>query len=242
MDTRRLRRRLPLLLTTIVVACSSGDDDGEVVARDAGTRDAGTRDAGPRDAGPRDGGEDPREMNLDRAFTFLAGRFDSTAQAAADMRYFEIQLHVCEVTAADVGPRVLYVEQAVMTSLDRPYRQRVYVVEPGAGVQDVVSRVYTIAGEANWVGACNEAMPRTLTANDITERAGCAVELEWQTDRFVGGTVGNGCASTLNGATYATSEVEMTATEVRSWDRGYDEQDQQVWGAEAGPYIFVRQD
>ncbi len=233
------RRAWVLILPILVLACSSGEEGDDITTpRDAGS--ALPRDAGPRDAGPRDGGVDVQAMNLDRAFANLAGRFDSTAQAAADPSYFEIQLHVCPVDAPQVGPRVLYVEQAVMSSLDRPYRQRIYVVEPGATDADVVSRVYTVADETSWIGACDESTPRTVAPSDITERAGCAVFLAWEDDRFVGGTEGNGCASSLSGASYATSEVEMTDTELRSWDRGYDAQAQQVWGAVAGPYIFVR--
>ena len=81
-----------------------------------------------------------------------------------------------------------------------------------------------------------------VTVADITERDGCAVHLDWDGNQFDGGTVGSDCRSTLRGASYATSEVTMDETEIRSWDRGYDDQDTQVWGAEAGPYIFVRQD
>ena len=50
-----------------------------------------------------------------------------------------------------------------------------------------------------------------------------------------------GSGSTLRGATYAVSDVTLSATQILSWDRGYDAQDNQVWGAEAGPYEFLRQ-
>lgn len=242
--TTRLELGL-LAATSLALSACAGDDDGadaSVTTPDAQVQV--TPDAGaPPDAGPPDSGIDPREAVADRLFQYLAGTFDSTAQAAMDARYFEIQLKVCPVDAPDIGERVLYVEQAVLASADRPYRQRIYVVEYGEGEQDGVSRVYTVADEPSWVGACDEATPRTVTAAQITERSGCAVYLTWSEadGEFAGATRGNECASNLQGASYATSEVVMTETEVRSWDRGYNDQGVQVWGAEAGPYVFVRQ-
>ncbi|KAL3512056.1 hypothetical protein ACH5RR_024773 [Cinchona calisaya] len=42
-----------------------------------------------------------------------------------------------------------------------------------------------------------------------------------------------------NGATYSTSELSVLKNnEVRTWDRGYDEEGNQVWGAIGGPYEF----
>ena len=44
----------------------------------------------------------------------------------------------------------------------------------------------------------------------------------------------------MSGARYATSDVVVDRQRVVSWDRGFDGRDQQVWGATAGPYEFVR--
>ena len=43
------------------------------------------------------------------------------------------------------------------------------------------------------------------------------------------------------GASYATSEVELREERITSWDRGYDGEGLQVWGATEGPYRFDRQ-
>ena len=59
---------------------------------------------------------------------------------------------------------------------------------------------------------------------------------------FEGGTQGTGCGSTLQGATYATSEVTVQQDLLLSWDRGFNDDDVQVWGATAGAYRFVRRD
>jgi hypothetical protein len=44
----------------------------------------------------------------------------------------------------------------------------------------------------------------------------------------------------LRGASYATSEVVITDEQLLSWDRGWDANGKQVWGAETGGYIFVK--
>ena len=64
--------------------------------------------------------------------------------------------------------------------------------------------------------------------------------LTWLGDRFEGGTVGQGCESTLMGATYASSQVVLRAEGSSSWDRGFDASGRRVWGATAGPCRFER--
>ena len=70
---------------------------------------------------------------------------------------------------------------------------------------------------------------------------GCAVELEWNGEGFVGGTDIGTCESNMSGASYATSIVETTDSMISSWDQGWNSNDRQVWGAVDGAYIFLRQ-
>ncbi len=181
-----------------------------------------------------------RPSDVDRVAEWLTGSFDSSRQAADDDRYFDISLHVVPIwEGRDNGPW-LYVEQAVSAAADRPYRQRVYRVVEREGA--VVSEVYTLPGDAMaFAGKWREpAAFDAISPEDLEKRDGCAVFLTRDGDRYVGGTRGEGCASTLQGAAYATSEVVVTSDRLESWDRGFDEADRQVWGAEAGPYVFRR--
>jgi hypothetical protein len=76
----------------------------------------------------------------------------------------------------------------------------------------------------------------------LVPKAGCAVRLKRADGQtWTGGTDGHGCPSSREGAAYTTSEVTLTATELRSWDRGFDAKGKQVWGSTAGPYIFVKE-
>jgi len=64
--------------------------------------------------------------------------------------------------------------------------------------------------------------------------------MSWDGEQMVGGIVGDGCASELDGARYANSEVTLTDDWLDSWDRGFDASGTQVWGEQAVPYRFDR--
>jgi CpeT protein len=171
----------------------------------------------------------------------LTGRFDSSAQEARDMRYFGVQLRACPVAAPALGQHVLYVEQAILTAVDEPYRQRIYAIEEDGDA--VVSAVLTVDAPEQLIGACDiEAADRDLAVaqRTVTPLEGCEVVLRPSTDGFSGSTRGRECLNNYSGAVYATSEVAVTETQVISWDRGYDARDTQVWGATAGAYVFDR--
>jgi CpeT/CpcT family (DUF1001) len=106
----------------------------------------------------------------------LIGTFDSAAQSATDAEnYKPISLKICEVTAPTLGPKVLYVEQAVQTALDKPYRQRLYVIESGADAATAISRVIELKNPVPAVGLCDKPERATFVAADAEEKIGCAV-------------------------------------------------------------------
>lgn len=193
-----------------------------------------------RDARPAQASADPVAALREA----LTGSFDSSAQAAANESYFDIVLHMKPMwTWRDDGPW-LYVEQAVAASADRPYRQRVYKLER-TGENAVRSRVFVFDEPLEHAGAWKSGSPLSeMSPDDLEERVGCAVLMTFDpaTGSFVGSTMGNGCRSELNGAAYATSEVVIEPGRIVSWDRGFDQTGQQVWGAEAGGYEFLRAD
>jgi CpeT protein len=232
-DITRAPKLKPLLaLTALTLNACGGSTSATQGGESAGTQ------AG---AGAQAGERPPEDPTVTRAQEWLTGLFDSSEQAASSPSYFPIQLHICPISAPEIGERVLYVEQARMDTPTQPYRQRLYVVSAEAeGVAR--SDVYELTEPASWVGACASATPRAASAADATLKAGCAVFLTWDEAQstLTGGTRGSECASTLADATYATSEVTLTADELRSWDRGFNDLNVQMWGATEGPYIFKR--
>lgn len=171
----------------------------------------------------------------------LSGSYSSAQQARSDAEYVDVHLHMVPIWAERPGEHWLYVEQALASALDTPYRQRVYhLVESEGGV---VSEVYTLPDDPlKYAGAWRQPERfSALTPADLKLRAGCAIQLYPQDDgSYVGSTTGQSCASDLRGAAYATSEVRLDAHTLESWDRGYAADGKQAWGAVKGAYRFQR--
>ena len=186
------------------------------------------------EAVPPEGGGDVADLAM-----YMAGSFSNLAQARADSDYIDINLEVVPVwTDRGDGPW-LYVEQAVTARRSRPYRQRVYhLVDNSDGTFS--SEVYEIEEPLRFAGDWRLDEPlKELGPDSLVVREGCNVVLRrTSADTFEGGTVERECVSNMRGAVYATSEVVVTPERLISWDRGFDVEGNQVWGATEGPYIF----
>ncbi len=137
----------------------------------------------------------------------------------------------------------LYVEQATATAQDKPYRQRVYHVYKHDDTT-IASKVYEIKDPKPYVNAWKEEQKlKSLTRDQLVDRQGCAIYLRKDADgrSYSGSTPGKECLSSLRGATYATSEVVIYKDKLLSWDRGWDADGKQVWGAVKGGYVFVKE-
>ncbi|MGB0136824.1 MAG: chromophore lyase CpcT/CpeT [Flavobacteriales bacterium] len=181
-------------------------------------------------------------VHLDRLQTLMTGHFTSAAQSATDSNYVDITLHMNPIWASDSNRFWLYVEQAATSNLDRPYRQRVYAVQQ---LEDSVFRsdMFNLPVDSLVIGfKGQEEYWDSLHPDSLTLKQDCEVYLALHPDgTYQGSTKGKGCSSTLYGASYATSEVTISADQIQSWDRGLDSLDVYIWGAEYGPYIFDRQ-
>lgn len=182
-----------------------------------------------------------RDKDLETLVKYMQGGFTSAAQAAVDTNYYDISLHMTRIWEQRTDGYWLYVEQAVTKMLDKPYRQRIYhVVHQADGSFE--SAVYTLPDDKAAVGAWkNPTLLAQVTVEQLETRKGCAVILKKEGKAFAGATNGNDCESNLRGAKYATSKVSITKKGINSWDQGFDAAGNQVWGAENGPYLFVRQ-
>ncbi|MCH2152975.1 MAG: chromophore lyase CpcT/CpeT [Phycisphaerales bacterium] len=184
-----------------------------------------------------------RRDSLKTATNWMTGTFQSKQQSRqAPSEYHDIRLVQVPIwEARDDGPW-LYVEQAWMSELDRPYRQRIYqleILDDGG----IASHVFSLPGNplvysSPWKGdgGMGGLHPDTLVA-----RPGCTVEFQMvDGNTFTGGIKGEGCPSDLVGASYLTSDVTLRSDRILIWDRGYDSEGRQVWGATTGPYIYKR--
>jgi hypothetical protein len=176
--------------------------------------------------------------DFEQLVNWMTGSFSSAEQAKSDTNYYDISLEMKRIWPDKSNGAWLYVEQALASTPLEPYRQRVYFVrEMGDG--QFSSDIYTIPNEEDFVGATPAAF-ESMTQFDLKYKEGCAVFLDYDGFQYYGQTNEKTCKSELRGANYATSVVKILSNKMESWDRGFDDQEEQVWGAETGPYIFKK--
>ncbi|MCP4581222.1 MAG: hypothetical protein GY839_06360 [candidate division Zixibacteria bacterium] len=179
--------------------------------------------------------------DLQRLANWMTGSFSSQEQAAVDSNFIDIRLQMMPIWTERTDGFWLYVEQAVADRLEKPYRQRVYhLTQPTDTTFE--SAVYTVDEPLRFAGGWDkQGFLASMTPDSLTAREGCSIYLKKDGDSaFTGSTVDRNCQSELRGASYAVSEVKITETQVYSWDRGYDADAKQVWGAETGGYVFKK--
>ena len=191
---------------------------------------------------PTYGQPELKPSDLNELYERMTGSFSSEMQSKSDSDYYDIRLHMVPVWPERTDGKWLYVEQAMATAADKPYRQRFYRLElRNDGV--IESHVYTMSDPLRLAGAWKHPeILQQFKPDSLETREGCSIMLtKNKNGDFVGSTVEKKCPSNLRGAAYATSEVVIGTTQMVSWDRGFDSADKQVWGAVKAGYVFVKQ-
>ncbi|WP_293087337.1 chromophore lyase CpcT/CpeT [Moorena sp. SIO4A1] len=172
----------------------------------------------------------------------MSGHFSSKAQSERDSAFFDISLVMYPIWKNSTEAKWMYVEQAASAYKDQPYRQRVYRISMvEAGLME--SRVYELDDPSKYIHAWEKpALFEALTSDSLILREGCSVFLKASENCFSGSTREKECLSSLRGASYASSIVEICPNKITSWDQGWNSDDEQVWGAVSGPYVFDRLD
>jgi hypothetical protein len=183
--------------------------------------------------------------------SLMQGSFSSEEQSKQAPEFFDIRLKMCRIWQDQPGEGIwLYVEQAAATSVEKPYRQRIYHLSSmtyaggdGKPVTACVSEVWMLPGDPLvFAGGCDDPSKlASLKPEQLSRKDGCEVVLLSKDGGvFEGGTIGQECPSDLKGATHATSTVRVDAEGLETWDRGFDREGHQVWGSVKGPYRFRR--
>ena len=184
----------------------------------------------------------PPSADTRQAALWLVGDWSSANQAAKDSSFRDISIHIRPIWTDRTDGMWMYVEQAMASAADRPYRQRVYqmVTAPDGTTE---SRVFELPGDPlTHAGAWKLPQPLDdLEPALLQPREGCTVRLTRKPGgAFSGATAIGACATDYMGATYTMSDVSLSADELVTWDRGYDASGKQVWGSTKGPYMFTR--
>lgn len=184
--------------------------------------------------------QDSKQKELLTVVKMMTGSFSSAEQAAIDSLFYNINLVMYPIWETNKSAKWLYVEQAVTKYIDKPYRQRVYkLTVKNDGVLE--SSVFELPDPKKYIhGWTQPTIFNQINPDSLIVREGCAVFLKKENNCYSGSTKDKECKSTLRGAAYATSQVSICADEIVSWDQGWDNTDEQVWGAEIKGYIFKR--
>ena len=181
------------------------------------------------------------KSDLDLLRNYMSGSFTSELQSKNDSDFFDIHLQMKPIWEERKDGFWLYVEQAIVSALEKPYRQRIYHVNL-LNDTTIISEVFEMKSPMRFAGAYkNVAVLNSLTLDSLEARAGCVILLHARSNgTFVGSTKNQDCLSSLRGASYATSEVVIHKQLLVSWDRGWDATGKQVWGAVKSGYQFVK--
>ena len=95
------------------------------------------------------------DTELEKFSQLMQGDFSSESQSKSDTSYFNISLVMTPIWSDRTDGKWLYVEQAVSSKLDNPYRQRVYHLQhPSTNI--FTSDIYTIKDAISFAGLQND--------------------------------------------------------------------------------------
>jgi hypothetical protein len=105
-------------------------------------------------------------------------------------------------------------------------------------IEDVIlQRIYYIKDESRF----SYLNSKSITEADIYLKDGCDIWIRIDDDgNYNGNTDGKNCVATFRGSSYVTTDFWVYKKKVLSWERGWDLNDNQMWGSTKGYYIFKK--
>ena len=182
----------------------------------------------------------PIEQHVEAVVSHLVGSMDTSAQAAANPDKANVRMTTCklEVDNAAQNSAYLYQEQALSDELDQPYRQRFLEITPSDDAQTVISKSYQPSNPETLINFCDQsAAERQVQLSDFGEPV-CSVFLKPLLAVYVGQTPSGGCAANVRGAVTITNTIVLHSQGMDTFDRGFDAEGKQVWGAKDESYQF----
>ncbi|MDX2097056.1 MAG: chromophore lyase CpcT/CpeT [Leptolyngbyaceae cyanobacterium bins.59] len=186
----------------------------------------------------------PLDRQVTEVATRLIGVMELTSRPANNVSSSPIRMTTCSVKVMNGGTQedavFLYQEQAAVSSLDRPYRQRFLRIAPSATKTSVESRSFRPNQLKAWVQFCDRLeSDRVVIFQDLGSIV-CSVYLKPSGGSYVGRTATDGCPANYRGAVRITNRIVLYNNGMETWDRGYDASGKKIWGAAEEAYQFRR--
>lgn len=175
---------------------------------------------------------------------WLAGVFENRAQSMAQPAWFvHLRLWHRPLPHRLQGHLALFAEQANALFLDKPYRQRVLILQELSSERIQVQYLALKHPEQFCGAGANSEQLQSLGWDDLDWLPGCALTLTSQGNSFVAQPEpGDRCYFQYDGKTrQVVLGFEVTNSTFHSYDRGVDpETGQSLWGALMGPYDYAK--
>ncbi|MEQ8972125.1 MAG: chromophore lyase CpcT/CpeT [Coleofasciculus sp. C1-SOL-03] len=179
--------------------------------------------------------------------SYMAGKFDNQQQALAEPVWY-VHLHLWQrpIPLFSDDSLTLFAEQAPITNLDRPYRQRILRLYQSDQLQ---VQYYQINKPDIVRGAgCHPELLQQLSREDITVLPDCRLNVQMHQiglnhyEFTTTSASDRPCRFSYQGNNYQVSlGFEVTADEFRSYDKGIDPSTgKATWGALLGPFRFTK--
>lgn len=174
----------------------------------------------------------------------LESVMDTSTQAAASEGAPAVRMTTCSIVLDGDIPdgyptaRFLYQEQALIEQLDQPYRQRFLAIAPDSISNSVQSITLRPPHPEQWIGLCDRPDTDRIVHTEELGETTCRVFLRPFTSGYIGKTPIGGCPATVRGAVTITNTVILHDDGMDTWDRGFDTDGNQVWGATTTPYQY----
>lgn len=188
----------------------------------------------------------PQSFSVRSVADRLIGVMDTSAQASSNEKYPNVRMTTCEVKLIDRGSApttsldiFLYQEQSLSPKL-KPYRQRFLKISPALNGQAVSSLSFRPENPGIWIGFCDRPPTDQMVTTSQLGKFICSVIIKPVGEDYIGVTPVDGCPSRYRGATRITNRIRLHADGMDTWDRGFDQQGQQIWGADQEAYQFRR--
>ncbi len=170
----------------------------------------------------------------------LVGEFDNKVQSMEDPAwYVPLRLWHRLLPQRIQGKLAVFAEQSNFLELDRPYRQRILVIEPQENDQLAV-QYWAFKNPTQFRGAgANPDLLKEALEPALDLLPGCWLNVQTAGERFKATPrVGDRCCFTYDGKLrQVVLGFESSKTEFLSYDRGVDpETGQSLWGAMMGSY------
>lgn len=169
---------------------------------------------------------------------WISGEFNSTSQSSEDPYFDNVFIKTLKFRWDERGDW-FYTEQGEI--LDGvPYRIRVYILSY-LNDTTLLNKVYKVKIE----NFSNGIDLQLLEYSDLEEMCGCHTYIykSYNKDNwyYYGETNESDCKGSFRGATYTTSHFRVYEDRIVSWERGWNDNTEQVWGSTRGAYIYIKQ-